>query len=388
MSLWLVDRTRISLGTDHCQMARYYGFHYGGWGIQLAKPPLEPNIGIAVHEILGADLANGGADPTDVCGAWKERLVAICQKRQETPHTVQEAWHLMTALAYGWGVMFNAWLSENFDVVAIEKEFLLELDDGRIGLMARPDLLLRAKQTKALSILDWKTMSSFNADSTPAQYRESVQLSLMTAAVEAAMHEPVESYWIAGLVKGGKKHFEMDKGETRTPEKRYFSDLCYANPPQAPFRNNWTTNGYWYKKAPVWEHMTAPEWVDTLKREQPEILRNTFPMLGPFQRQTHMIPQALRMLVGSENRWIRALWSLAETDEPLDVALDAALDRSYGNCTSFYGEECPYFSLCYKLKGSEDPIGSGLYRVRRPHHEPEQKAMIASGMQLPPEAWE
>lgn len=383
MSIWLIDRSRISRGDDHCMTARYWGYHYGGYGIQLAKPALDPNIGIAVHGVLAGWTEVGKPLNGIVETLWVKRIGAICAKRSENQHTTTESCFLVSALSHGWWQMFSSWLFENFEVVAVEREFLMELDDGRIGLMVKPDLVLRAKATKALTIMDWKTFSTFNAESTPAQFRDSVQLALMTAVVEESLGEPVESFWIAGMLKGQRKYFERDKGEMKTPERRVYSHLLYANPPQHPFKPNWSTNGYWYNKQPVWDHMSAEQWVQLLKVSEPELLREMFPMMGPFPRQTQMIPQALRGIVAGENRIIDALWKLNDGADPVDL-----FSRSYGNCTSYYGEECPFYRLCYGLQGSDDPLGSGLYKVRRPHHEPELEQMKALGIEIPPEPWE
>lgn len=405
LQIWLTDRSRIEAGTDHCQMSRYFGYHHLGYGITLAKPSLDPWIGIAVHDLLARAVDARTTMPADdipkVIQAgmklWVPRLETICKKRQETEHTIRETQWFTRILALGWWTMLGEWLFVNFEIVSIEEELHLDLDDGRIRLMSRPDLLLRTRKDNKLNlepnrlcILDWKTMSGFDAETTSRTYAESVQMALLTAVVEAKYEEPVETYWIAGLVKGGKKKFEKD-GMT-TPERRFFSSLCYAMTPQAPF-NDWSTKGYWYKKAPVWEHMDAEAWIGVLRSRDKKgdlrfnVLHESFPIMGPFRRQTNMIPQVLRQIVGTENRMIEALWKLAEAEDPT-LALDGFFDRAYGNCTSFYGDVCPFMTMCYSLPGHEDPIGSGLYQIRRPHHEPELQAQIESGITPAPEAWE
>jgi hypothetical protein len=36
--------------------------------------------------------------------------------------------------------------------------------------------------------------------------------------------------------------------------------------------------------------------------------------------------------------------------------------------------------LCFKQEGWNDPLGSGKYRLRRPHHQPELDAAVERGL--------
>ena len=72
----------------------------------------------------------------------------------------------------------------------------------------------------------------------------------------------------------------------------------------------------------------------------------------------------------------------------MDNWLDEEIPRSYGHCNSFFGERCPFQALCFKELGWEKPLESGLFRIRRPHHDAELAAMREAGWQVPPEDWE
>jgi hypothetical protein len=48
------------------------------------------------------------------------------------------------------------------------------------------------------------------------------------------------------------------------------------------------------------------------------------------------------------------------------------------SCEFMYGGQCSYHALCWKPEVTADPIGSGLYQIRTPHHEAEK---IANGRQ-------
>lgn len=44
------------------------------------------------------------------------------------------------------------------------------------------------------------------------------------------------------------------------------------------------------------------------------------------------------------------------------------------HCFFHFGDQCEYFSLCWSPEVNSDPIGSGLYEIRTPHHEKERLA--------------
>jgi len=383
--VWHTDRSRIETGTDHCQMARYLRYHWGGHGITPAKPSLDSTVGTALHGML-VDKLRGA-----VTADWPARVAAVAVKRKETEHSVQEQVHLTKALAYGWERAFleSGWLAERYEVVCIEQEFPLSLDDDRIQLNTKPDLVLRSRATGKLCIADWKT-TTYITEGAVDSYRDNVQLALLTAAVELATQEEVPTYLIFALQKGQRRVFKS-KGQ-ESPEKRQMSSLCYALGPEAPYRKDWTVpkGGDWYMRQPVWSELSAQEWVAKLPKE---VLFELFQSLGPYDRPTHMIQQALRSVVGEENRWIDKLWRLHSMDkqwgtQEFEVALDGEVARSYGHCNSFFGDHCPYQTLCFKLPGWDNPTGSDLYRPRRPHHEPELVQLQAAGMAIPPEPWE
>lgn len=374
------------MGNDHCQTARFWQYHAYGWGIVGVRSSIERVVGSAVHDMLAETVKDPLSTRPD---PWPQRIATVGERRQETLITIKEQQHLAQALALGW-LRTNAaeWLQPQFDIVSIEQEYSMELDDGRLLLMVKPDLVVRNKQTGRLSIPDYKTMSYFDEKNTPAQYRDDVQMATITAVVEEALQEPVEDYYILALVKGQRKKFI--KAGIETPERRQYSHLCWAMAPDPPTRPRWRTEGYWFDKQPVWEAFSAYDWVKQL--DMP-LLRGMFPIMGPYKRPTHMIQQALRSIVGGERRFIEQLQKFRDSGLDEDTVdgrqlLDSLFTRSYGHCVDFYGDECPMTRICFSLPGGDKPLDSGFYKLRRPHHVPEQELMVKLGNTLPGEEWE
>ena len=42
------------------------------------------------------------------------------------------------------------------------------------------------------------------------------------------------------------------------------------------------------------------------------------------------------------------------------------------HCEFHFGQACEYKSLCWQPEVRQDPLGSGLYQIRTPHHEAER----------------
>jgi hypothetical protein len=170
-----------------------------------------------------------------------------------------------------------------------------------------------------------------------------------------------------------------------------------------------------FKKAGVWElpdsslppgQSKGETWVRWLPSE---VRRQQLALVGPLSRQSLMVDHFMIEAGGEEDRWQAILWELfdvaqavlteagvdpAQCDEPtwwrvvwasttFQAALDARVPRSY-ECRRYGGRnKCTYEYLCFYHEGWADPIGSGRYLARRPHHAPELEQAIGRGL-LPP----
>lgn len=144
-------------------------------------------------------------------------------------------------------------------------------------------------------------------------------------------------------------------------------------------------------------------------------------VLGPMNRQDHQIASMRIALEADETRWQAVLWELyqlqvgghtldcdctgGEQGEGLvsipheascasnrvapaygwatpefQARLDALVPKSW-NCRPFGKDhQCQFFGICHKEEGWQDPIGSGKYQPRLPHHAAELEQAIARGL--------
>lgn len=313
---------------------------------------------------------------------------------EDQAFTIKEQSFLVEALVWGWVRAVLPSVLENFKIIEVETEHLLEMGPG-VQLMVRPDYVLERKRDGKLFFRDFKTAST-----TPniQEYASSPQMAIGTLAVEKAMGRPVEGYYIDVLLKGQwKGEYAAEMGDYSGP-KRQQSLLCYAykkeaNPPlwDEDWQPKWKyrgedgknhTLGKLYTKTPIWESKSAEQWTGELHMS---LLWELFPTIGPFPRQDLLARQFKDAFYSHEAEWSDKLQTafVAEeeygwTDERTQSTLSRLFPRSY-NCYG-YGSRCPFYDICFRGAGWEDPVGSGKYGQREPHHQPELDQMIERGV--------
>src|SRR5207244_9013740 len=110
-------------------------------------------------------------------------------------------------------------------------------------------------------------------------------------------------------------------------------------------------------------------------------------VLGPMNRQDHQIASMRRSMLAEEEGWQAVLWELYDLQQAhpwasreVQEALDRLIPRSW-NCRPFGKEyKCEFFGICHKEQGWEDPLGSGRWQPRLPHHLAELQQAIGRGL--------
>lgn len=404
-TIWLTDRSRYKTGLEECLHKRFLMYHAFGTGIIKAARSVPLESGIATHAILATVLEKAKVDPhgaqerTFLNEAIREGLGAFktlvekagwldIEDSEEGKWVLQEQLTLVEGLVRGWVKVHLPILLQEFSIVDVEREELLPVDFGgyEIGQMGRPDFIARRKADGVLTLHDFKTTSSVD-DNYIGSFRNSVQMAIGTAAVEARRGEPVPQYYVWALVKGGRNRFKKNGQEDGF--KKQFSDFCYVkhvpgNPPISEPKV--ITTGYWADKTPVWTlpFPSPSEWlIDNLPQSN---LWSHFVQIGPYDRQTHMIKQYLLAMKHHEVGWIKNLWKAYQLEEQMgwdnevyQDLLTTLFPRSY-DCSS-YGSPCPFFNMCFRQDDNwRDPLGSGKYVRREPHHEPEMVQFKERGL--------
>lgn len=367
----------------------------------------------------------------------RSRGIAQWADQTSLEFLIAEQSALIHGLVWCAGLEFFPWLLDTHEVLCVEREFTHVLactcglgdgvgsaadhearDCNGICLQTRPDLITRHRLNPTLhAYWEYKTTSRITKAWQDA-WETKIQFHASILPVEAELGIRVSETYVVGLWKG-------DRREGSDKVKRQNSVLCYGylKPGQPPltdddWRAEWETVnadgsksrlGKGYQKTPVWnatfgpsttpplaDNMDVPVDTEEDPREfwvrwlTPQQRQQQLAILGPFNRQDTLMRKFQLDLVGEEKHWQRALWAIYEAGqagEDVEAARTEYVRRSW-NCKKYGGEHaCPYEPICFDKEGGQDPLGSGLFILRRPHHAPELEQAVARGL-LPEQAEE
>jgi hypothetical protein len=350
----------------------------------------------------------------------------------ETEETTREQGTLLSGLAWALRLHFLPWLHQHYQVVTVEQERLHFLEcscgapplDGdehiRRGctgkaLMIRTDLLAQRRGAHTLAYLECKT-TGWESDAWAESWETDPQLAMGTVDAQELYGAEVTELYIVGLNKGRRVR---DRFNPDDPMKRQQSPLCYGymrpgNPPMA--NDDWLPSYEWvnddgetkrasraHKRKGVW-HLAESDWpvYRAYLTSNPElsaeefwarylpnsVMQKTCFILGPMNRQDQQLRAFLNNILGEETRWQQVLWTLYElqasglrwADEAFQRQLDLLVPCSWA-CRPFGKEhQCEFVPICHRHVGWDDPLGSGQYQPRLPHHEPELRQAVARGL--------
>lgn len=280
---------------------------------------------------------------------------------------------LLAGILSGWQTVRLPALLAEYEVIAVEQEVEWPIAPG-IHQMLRCDALLRRKSDGLLFILEFKTVA------TPGyqwqnQWEHNIQILSYCAAVEETRNEPVGGVMIEGLVKGMRRK-ETAQSSPFFGRTLQTSPFCYTYETEV-------TNGdvlrswEWSKKAKKIQ-LSWQEWLEgNLWMMDPSHLSEQFIVLPAITPIRSQMDRWRRQTISAEVRWAMAMDEIAEA-EGNTVKLAELLDfhaPQHDNHCLRYGSPCSFMDICFNSLVEDDPIGSGLYQQRRPHHDTE----IANG---------
>lgn len=356
-----------------------------------------------------------------------------------TNETIKEQSVLIGGLIWAFALRFLPWLHESFRILEVEQErlhflectcgagtgiFEQRIHDDRecagTALMIRTDILAQHRRAQHLAYFECKT-TGWESDAWAEQWETKPQLGLGTLDLEKRYGNEVTEIYIVGAGKGARK---KDQYHPEDPMKRQQSPLCYGycrpgSPPHA--KDEWLPAREWKNEAgetkriskahrrrgiweleksdwPIWQayQTSDPElqydefWFRQLP---PSVLDRASFVLGPLNRQDAQLLSIRRSMLSDEIRWRETLWALYQEQQQghtwaspeFQAKLDELVPCSW-NCRPFGKEhQCEMTYLCFREAGWEDPIGSGKFQPRLPHHAPETEQAVARGL-LPEDA--
>lgn len=283
---------------------------------------------------------------------------------------INEQLCLLEGLVRAWDRIRKPAILDEFFVIDVEKQHRIHLADDIVQNI-RFDLVLRRKRDGRLFVKDYKTMGAVYDGDGGKKYEHDSQILSYTFAAEQIYKERIGGLLMEGLIKGRRA---KDKSTTSPFYDQFIqqSPLCYAyKVPIVKGYNDFVYEKSWSRgaeKAPVWEmkggveHWLATEFSD-LDLQELFIVNNPF---RPVQRD---IDRWVRQAVAQERdvRHAHETLDALEGDDHLD-ALDVLFPQNHAHCFRYFNHPCAMERLCFTEEIEADPLGSGLYQKRIPHH--------------------
>jgi hypothetical protein len=367
-----------------CRREGWWRYHYpngGAGGIEPIQPNFDQGFGTIMHQ--GTQMLMRGQLMEDALYATGMAMEGLCLLTKE-PNPDQ--WMLIGA-GLLWGIYLRVLprIREEYDLVSIEEEFEIELarwqgSDGIERILVyqvTPDTLWRHKIAKHLVYLELKTTGWID-DNWIKSWNKKPQLHTTTWAIEqkrkaAGLEEPIEYVQIVGLYKGRKGWKQEERGLRASVFGRGWRQEGVAG----ILPTLWSAEE---RKGKGWASTSVAEyeggighWIQAMPTT---ILDAQFPMTPPIIYRQDLVSAYLRQIVYREQEISEAKLEMMNMG-PTPV-LDRVWRQNFDACEAShlrFNKDCPYNMACHLRNVTLDPMASGQFRARVPHHRAEREAM-------------
>lgn len=366
-----------------CQARRFWAFDYMGAGLERKSASLPLVGGTRQHAAQARILMGANVDQVIVDEQQRYRVELEARGVNGTlpehlEFLVREQQTLLEGLVRGWCKFRLPLILEEYEPVAVEQEWLVDMGDG-FELPLRIDLLERHRGTGLLHIRDFKTMATMRDGWLESRLHD-LQTLLYIEAVERHTQEYVGGMEYEALIKGGRKTFKTGPYVDRDLQ---MSPLCYgyaieqAGKP-VEYQAEYTARKG-ARKFAVWEEFAEVEDWLTLHLAESSMWRELYAVSGVISPTKGERERALYQIKRGEAAYeknLRTLNACVAEGEPLIEAVSTFIEPNTDNC-HVYGtrHRCEFYDICPFAGGANgvetEPVESGMFQLRIDHHEPE-----------------
>ena len=411
------DRSRFKTHFK-CPFERYLNYHYSGIGIVrsgLSIPLITGSyahngIEAVLHLVSATNSMPSAKDVRDIVANISSNytndvLAAGFTSQEENDsigYVIQEQTTLISGLLWSWSVYVLPQVLERYTILHIEQEMervvgctcgLASLgtvaehiarDCAGVVVMTRPDIVAESSDTGSVVYIELKTGSRIDSGT----FEGDVQFAFGAAGIECYTGKPLSESYVHALSKGYRG---MPKTKTDDSFPYQQSSLCYAYvnqgiagmvPQDISFKY---TSKKGYKRTPVWEIIfkNIPAGVPVeehyISLMDDEELASHVNILGPYPYPKQQVEEMLIEIQHLEKR-IDPLYRQIDSevadkglaDPDVQTLLHENIPKGW-TCRT-YNSICPYYHICTKLPGWEDPLsildreGKPMYVIRDPNH--------------------
>jgi hypothetical protein len=424
------DRSR-SICYQECHRRRFLNYHEGGMGIVPSKLYVPFSTGSWTHHGLAMLLSGKGIEEAVFTAVTEYRNEILKRGLQlnmgeDASYLANEQCALVEGMLRAYEKVRLGELLGTFEVLEVEREDewkmaewdgkddLKDYDEYHLILMARPDALLLERVSGDLYIQSFKTSASYDRR-TAGEANHDVQGLSEVAATEARLYKRWNELLtarppavvgsktdvmllsrpspprIAGvrmeyIIKGrrdeypeGSQHYEqysplirgyMKEG-IRAPELGWKRE--WKDPDGKTRKLDYRT----WKPFHAWEQPGGVKaWIEllatgTVQPEAGEALSSQFVCPVPYFRDEDDVRNWYEQTVYQEREIAAHLVAVdnANGEGERQSLLNQYFPQYRRSCD--WPSPCAYIDCCYSTNVGKDPIGSGLYREREPHHTTE-----------------
>lgn len=346
--IYLEDRSSAAVD-DRCGMRYWYYKLSGGKGIVPKKESLALRIGKETHEDL-ATIAEMEDISREAIQAAVDKILGTLSAEDRLFKEPMELLYRRLGWFCAWALFIEPQIRANWEDIGIEKELILDRDP--LWVPCTPDRVLVNKlNPQQIVYQEYKTTITAGFK-WQQSWRYAIQLHIGIKALEEELKRKVAFGRIAGLMKG-----DYRDGRLSHP---YVYGYWNAS------SNNWSTeykSGHDWVPMPVWEYPGGiVQWVE---RHGRETALSQFPHSAPVFLDE-------RLLDGWVERRTRRQKAVRIVKDRCveDLAKRAIhFERRTDQCRPAFGEPCPYLLPCWNADAELDPMASGEFEPRTPHHD-------------------
>ena len=351
----ITDRSAAE-SDDKCGMKFWWQRLEGGKGIVPKEEHSALAIGKQIHEDFAFLAQLDDISPANLSDTVEGWLHELPPNATDTPRLLELVYRRL-----GWFVAFGLYIEpkirEQFETIMVEGEIIL--DRHPLAIAVTPDRVLRSRAQPSLIVYKEYKSAANPGKRWSEQWPYKIQLHLGLKALEEELKTKLHYAQIIGLDKGSYTKVQPIRlshpyvwGWHNSKDGRWTCDYTKAR------ASGW-------EPMPVWEYPGGiVEWVRLCGKE---VALKQFPHSPPTFLNEHMLNKYIARRT-ARMRQVTAVHSACQTDLALR---NLVFESRNGQCNPEYGGSCPYLRLCWNASAHLNPLATGDYTVREPHHDVE-----------------
>lgn len=355
---FLTNRSEAEID-DTCGMKYWWYKKEGGKGIVPKNEAIHFLIGRETHLDLATVAEMENISPK-LLQALATEILAPLTEMDRLNRGKMELLYRRLGWLVAWALYIEPRIRTDYEDIGIEKEIVL--DRSPLWVATTPDRLLQHRKTRVIHYREYKT--TIRADRKwQDSWRFAIQIHIGLKAAREETKEDVAFGQVVGLLKGSASFLD---GHLVHPYV-----WGYYNRKADSWEHEYDkARGNDWEKMPIWEYPGGiVEWV---QRCGQDVALAQFPHSSPVFLDDRMLSDWVSRRLARE-RHIAQVETCAQRNIPVR---SIHFERRTRSCRPPFGDACPYLPCCWNAVVEKDPLSSGLYVARVPHHELETIGMV------------